>query len=449
MEKYLLLQEKSHINDLITLINKDIYQPINQEQQEKMINFIKKNKDSSIDDLLHIYLTSLKEEMKSIIDTNLTLGIQFGIKTKNIQLEVYGGNYITNNKLKRVNEKTLFSLDSISKVITSIITTHQIRKKTFNFNTPINKINKEYQMDATIKSILNFTAYIQTRKRIDNLTKEETISLLKECKELIELKNNYNNYYKYNDIGYMILRQIIPNFIEELNEIIENTSFTYKNLENKENITGGKIGEEYITQDTKGRDIIFPGHTGLYGNINDILTLFNNIINTENILTNEEKEQLWKQPYTYPYSKDKTTLKEHCITKIAGIYKVPNNIKDNYDKLKLFDIPENTTNNSICSAGTCGSWVMNDNIMHNNYTIALLANPYSFIENKIYKDDINIIPNTNLTVNKTGKIINYPKLLNPYKKTLVNYAILLELITNYFHLQEKDLNKIKRLKKTI
>ena len=255
----------------------------------------------------------------------------------------------------------------------------------------------------------------------------------------------------------MILRQVIPNFVELLNQLI-NQNITYRNKENN-NITGGKIQEENITQDTKGRDIIFPGHTGLYANITGLLNFFYTLLYTENILTNKEKELLWKQPYPNPilYNQDGTPKignnTYRYINKLAGFYKIPQGIKETYDKLLLFDMPNNTTNKSVASAGTSGSWIIGDTLNLNNniknYTAAILTNPYSFVEAKEYPNPINPLNNTPLTVNSKGKIIEYSKKLNPYKETIVTYAIILELLTEYIRVTTPQTLPYIKIKKKI
>ena len=206
----------------------------------------------------------------------------------------------------------------------------EVRNNNIDLSKTPNQYNKDFQLDATIASILNFTAYIKTNKRIDNLSKEKTINLLKECKENIEEKTKYKNYYEYNDIGYMIVRQIIKNFLNKLDKLIETIdkeNITYKNYENKDNTTGGKITEEYITPDRKGREIPFPGHTGLYSNIEGLLNLFYKLVHTEELLTNKEKQILWTQPYQSPYryNQDNTLKLDKYNTprytfKTAGIF---------------------------------------------------------------------------------------------------------------------------------
>ena len=443
MEKYLLNTEQNYINYLIDIMNQNLYKPLSPTIKENLINIIKENKDKSIEEILNILINNLSNEINTIITNNITLGTQIGIKNKYFEIELYGGKYLEKGEKKEINENTLFSIDSISKLFTSTTTINAIRNTNINLNTKINQINKEYNLDTTIESILKFTSCIKTEKRIDNLSSYETIKLLKECKELLEIKKNYQNFYEYSDIGYMILRQNIPNFLNTLDNILKNTNITYNNKTN--NITGGKINEENTTPDQKGRDIIFPGHTGLYSNILSLINFIEKLITTESLLTNKEKDLLWKQPYQYPYSYNKITKEQKCINKISGIYKVPNNISPEYDKLKIFDTPNQTTINSISSAGTCGSWIMHDNLKINNlfnyYTTGILTNPYSYVENKQYENEINDLNNTELKVYKKGKIIHYSRQLNPYKEILVSYSLLLELLTEYFKKIDNNIKK--------
>lgn len=443
MEKYLLNTEQNYINYLIDIMNQNLYKPLLPSIKENLINIIKENKDKNIEEILNILINNLSNEINTIITNNITLGTQIGIKNKYFEIELYGGKYLEKGEKKEINENTLFSIDSISKLFTSTTTINAIRNTNINLNTKIIKINKDYNLDTTIESILKFTSCIKTKKRIDNLSSYETIKLLKECKELLDIKNNYQNFYEYSDIGYMILRQTIPNFLNTLDNILKNTNITYNNKTN--NITGGKINEENITPDQKGRDIIFPGHTGLYSNIRNLINFIEKLITTESLLTNKEKDLLWKQPYQYPYSYNKITKEQKCINKISGIYKVPDNISTEYDKLKIFDTPNQTTINSISSAGTCGSWIMHDNLKINNlfnyYTTGILTNPYSYVENKEYENEINDLNNTELKVYKKGKIIHYSRQLNPYKEILVNYSLLLELLTEYFKKIDNNIKK--------
>lgn len=457
MEKYLLKEEKKKIKNLTTELSKSLNKPYKSltNIEEEFYNIIKNSKDGNIEDILNNFLNSLTNKIKKILETNITPGMQLGIKNNYFQTIIFGGTY--NNSQDEITENTFFSFDSISKLITSTITMQETRNNEFNLNSTINNYNNNYNLNATIESILKFTAIIRTEKRIDNLSAEETIELLKKCKENLTEKSQHKNFYQYNDIGYMILRQTINNFLTKLDNLllsIDSNNLTYKNYECKDTITGGKLTEEFITPDRKGRDIPFPGHTGLYGNIEGLLNLFEKIICKEDILTTQEKEILFKQPYKDPivYNKDGTqklgknnTLQ--YMSKVAGIYRKPNGIIiPNYNKLSSCDMSNLTTDKSKAASGTCGSWVFTDNITSNNkfgtYISGILTNPYTKVEPTNYSNNINNIPNTPNQVNKNGVILGYHTKLNEYKEIITEYSLILELITQY--IKEIDINYLNK-----
>lgn len=455
MEKYLFLQEKERIS----LLTQKLAQKLNKTKEElqpiekKFYRIIKETKDSSIEEILDVYFTSLQEKMKGLLDERITPAVQFGLQNKNFSIISYGGNQNGDPSSKEITEKTFFSLDSISKLPISALIMQQTRDKKLTLNSKIHNLDNSFQLEATIESILKFTAMIKTEKRIDGLGKEETIAILKRCKEDIVEKSKYHNFYQYNDIGYMILRLTIQDFLDKMDhllQLIDTTNLTYHWDLYKNSITGGKIGEEYITPDQKGRDILFPGHTGLYGNITGLINLFTTILNQETILTKEELATLFKQPYPDPivYNKDGSQLigknqSKQYMAKIAGVYRLPTGIcEKNYSKIASCDMSTLTTPEAKASTGTCGSWIVTDNLSYQNhfgtYVGGILTNPYSFVEPGNYKEDKNTIPNTNLIVNSKGIILGYQTKLNKYKELITEYGLLLELITEYINCADKN-----------
>lgn len=410
-------------------------------------------KSNSIEAIMNNYFDLFEQDMGGIIADRITAGMQVGIRNKYFTFIGYGGSGTVNDGFA-IDENTYFSLDSISKVFTSIITFLMIRDGKIRMDSSINEINNDFGADCTVEDILKFRAMLQTNKRIDNLSREETISILKECRENLEKKKNFKNYYQYNDIGYMILRLSLPQFLERLDivlKLIDDSNLTYNNIQMKEITTGGRNGLEYVTPDTKGRGIIFPGHTGMYANMNGLLNLGYKVFITDSVLTEEEKNLLLKQPYESPYvyNEDGTIKfsnsgKPIYTTKISGVYHKPKNITlDDFNKMFYLDFSNLTTDEAIASTGTCGSWVMSDDLSQNGrfggYVGGILTNPYSFVDIGNYPDDKNIIPNANLIVNKKGIILGYPGKLNHYKDEIAKYGILLELLTEYIKVNDKEL----------
>lgn len=69
------------------------------------------------------------------------------------------------------------------------------------------------------------------------------------------------------------------------------------------------------------------------------------------------------------------------MAKIADIYRKPTGITDiSYNKLASCDMSSLTTILASSSTGTCGSWVVGDDLSHQNkfgtYIGGLLTNPY-------------------------------------------------------------------------
>lgn len=470
MNDFFLTNERRNIKNLIKnlsiVLNTDI--DTLSFLEEKLNFIILNNKSNTLEELLENYFSLLESEMVTLIERRLTPAFQFGIKNKYFTFIGYHGKFKAVAGSKEIDENTYFSFDSISKIVTSIITMMMIRDGGVRFDSSVNSFNSDFNMDATIESILKFTAMIQTDQRIDNLAKEETIEILKKVKENVLEKSKYKNYYQYNDLGYMILRLSIEDFLERLDillKLIDTNNLTYNNIDNKDLITGGKLNFEHITPDTKGRGILFPGHTGLYGNIEGLLNLFSKIFYSDIILSKKELELLLRQPYhdptTYTKLGNVATSKNGSplyMAKVAGIYRKPDNIDNpNYDKLASCDFSNLTTNNAKASAGTCGSWVMGDDLTYNNqfgsYVGGILTNPYSYVKEGTYTGTNNIILNTNLTFNEKGVILGYSSKLNPYKNIIAKYGILLELLTEYIkntyreeNINDKHITYIRKLK---
>ena len=232
MDKYLLNTEKKEIDNITEMLSNSLDNKDIEDVKVKFNNIIKETKDYSIEDILNYILEEFAKDLSPLLDENYTPGLQAGIKNKNFNLSLYGG-YYNGKKEKEIDENTMFSFDSVSKILTSIIAAKEPK-------TTISQLNKDFNLDTNIQDILNFTAMIRTDRRIDNLSPEDTIKILKNVKEDLEEKKLQKNFYQYNDIGYMILRLSIDNFILKLDNLlnlIDHKKLTYKYFENQSLIT--------------------------------------------------------------------------------------------------------------------------------------------------------------------------------------------------------------------
>ncbi len=459
VNNYLLPQEIYLIDNLISRLafNLNVSQDKLEQVRLDFLNLIKQCRDYSIEDILKCFWEIVSADVSNLMKDKLTPGVQFGIKNDYFTLTGWGGTYNFAGQTKDITERTYFSLDSISKFVASIVVMEEVMSGKFSLDSKIKEINDDYAMDATVRSILNFTAMIRTERRIDDLNYEETLNLLKKCKEDLTTKNQRKNFYEYNDIGYMILRHSINDFLNKLDAIllkIDNKNLIYDNRFHKSLITGGKISEEYITPDRKGRESLFPGHAGLYGNIEGVLNLFWQTLKKDNVISKEALATLLKQPYENPivYDANGNWLvgKNNSLqytSKIAGVYRKAKNINDiTFNKLASCDISALSTDSAIASAGTCGCWGVYDNLKTNSYAAGILTNPYTWVQPGEYPEKKQIIPGTALTVNPKGVILGYQTALNPYKEKMTHYALILDLITE--RLKHTDIEALNKSQKT-
>ena len=177
---------KKVMNDLSIALNIDRKELSSIESKLKTIILGAKN--HTLEDMLEKYFNMLENEMTNMIVEKFTPGFQFGIKNKHISVIGFYGKFNGRNDSKDIEYNTYFSFDSISKILTSIITMLLIRDGKFTFDTLIKDINPEFSLDASIKDIMHFTSNIKTDKRLEGLSRDETIELLKKCRDLVKQK---------------------------------------------------------------------------------------------------------------------------------------------------------------------------------------------------------------------------------------------------------------------
>ncbi len=451
MGKYLLNSEEERVNSFV----KDLEQKLNQNLgnlRSQFFQFLQTTYDWNIEDALEYFKNMFTCDFEGLLSEKITPSIQFGLKNEYFTVINY-----RNDSNHFIDSNTFFQFDSITKTIVSTLIMLERRAGNLDFETTIHELNPDFDCEASIKSILNFTAMMETGQRIDDLSYEETIKVLRRCHENMEEKSKFYHYYQYNDIGFIILRLTIPDFLMKLESIlskIDKNNLTYDSKNSSYPVVGGKIGEEFISPDRKGRDILFPGHTGLSGNITGLLNLFYKITCTDEILTSEEREILLTQPYVDPnvytqegIQKMNSNGSKAVMNKNAGFYYKPFYINDPlYRKIASCDVSERTTDSALAASGTCGAWVMSDDLSFQgrfgHYAGGILSNPYGYVHAGFYPNERNPIPNTNLTVNHKGVILGYSGKLNAYKEMITDYGILFELLTQYY--KETDLNALEQ-----
>lgn len=339
---------------------------------KKTIELLISQKDASVEDIIKMINTRHIEEVKKMVYENKTSGIAASTKIKNgPEINIYDGKTSSLTNSSNIDENTRFDLASCTKLFTAIQFLYYHENL---LQTKVNEIDKDFNIDATIKELLTFYHQINTQKRIDDLslTKKEAIQLLKEAKIVA------SGIHQYSDIPYMIVRQIMPDFEQNFktlfNQKMELSKTGYEVDEN-EVITGGNKNELDKVHDRKARIIPYAGHAGIYSTTKDLIKLFdglNNlgeydklILNRHLVMPSIPSYYLKDEDGKYLLDKNNNPI---AITRGMMYRKHPMGLA------KTEVLPLEGTE-AFSTAGFTGTWANYD--LQNNMTANILTNPLS------------------------------------------------------------------------
>ena len=263
---------------------------------EDVKNIITKNKDCTKEEMVESIIQQFTQDTAHILnDRNLIPGYNIALQVGNIQVQIMDG-YTNYQELKQIDEQSLFDIASCSKLFTQIIAYNLIKENIFSFSTKISDIDPRFTnlKDLTIKDITRFNVSLNTDKRIDLLqTKEEAYDVLFNTQVLTKDK------YNYNDIGMIILKEVMENITNKnyetlLNEYIFsklNLNDTFVNLpkDRYPNLTGTPNNKLGLINDPKAIVLGgYSGHAGIISNAKDLLTLASNLLGSESISPYQE-----------------------------------------------------------------------------------------------------------------------------------------------------------------
>lgn len=184
----------------------------------QMKNLIIKNKDKTPEEIID---TLLEDNIRKIDDIRKKYGVPgytVGIKVGGITIKLYGGtiNYLG----EEMPSNALFDIASMTKFYTQVICYHLMSEGYFSYNDRINSLDDRFVNlgDLTVKDILTFGTTFTTLIRISN---QKRIIDAKDT--LFNAKVVEKNKYNYNDIGMMIMKEVMERV----------TNISYNDLLNK------------------------------------------------------------------------------------------------------------------------------------------------------------------------------------------------------------------------
>lgn len=194
----------------------------NKEEVMKVLmeagNIIRKNKDSTPEEIVNAIIDDCANELNQIIQTSSVPGIVSSLQVDNININLYGGTMSPNGEPLR--KEALFDVASISKFYTEIIAYKLINEGAFKLSDKIQELDSRFENvgDLNVSDVLKFLTTFKTNARIEDVnTKSEAEENLFTM-EVVQKGEEYN----YNDMGLMLMKEVMEKVTgKKYNELFE------------------------------------------------------------------------------------------------------------------------------------------------------------------------------------------------------------------------------------
>lgn len=201
---------------------------------------------------LNIYADTSDDQMNSFIQTIQekyhVSAISLSVISKNGTLKFYGLGTMANNSPNKVDENSLFRINSITKTYTAALALRLIGNGQIDMNAPITKYLPEYKKykNISVRQLLSQTSgifdYTDAPHWFEGLTNDP--SKVWTSEDLINVAYNYPNYFLpgqgwgYSNTNYVLLGQIIEKVTKKtMGENLKEQFFTPLHLTNTYYIT--------------------------------------------------------------------------------------------------------------------------------------------------------------------------------------------------------------------
>lgn len=168
-------------------------------------NLINGMKDKTDTEMVGMVIEDSILEFLKVLKSDLIIpGFTFGVKVNGINTKVYGG--FRDNNGNSIERDTMFDIASITKTFTQVMMYNLVNENIFSFDDKIVDLHPGFKNmeNVTIRDITTFSAKLKTEGRIDS---KESIEEAREC--LFSVSPEKIGIYDYNDIGMMILKEIM------------------------------------------------------------------------------------------------------------------------------------------------------------------------------------------------------------------------------------------------
>ena len=247
-------------------------------------DIFQKNPDATPEEIIAIMIQDCADDLTDILMKVPTPGIVSGLNVDNLHVTIRGGEDRTNGD--ELTEQALFDIASISKLYTEVIAYKLIVEgKAFQLTDKIRDLDPRFENvgDLTVEDVLKFHASFDTHGRLEQTTsKKEALEKLFST-EVTQRGEQYN----YNDIGLMIMQQVMEavtgkTYAELFEEYITKPyrlADTHVVVpEDKKQFVTGSPNRDGSVNDLKA-DVLggYSGHAGVRVTNADLLRMLENV----------------------------------------------------------------------------------------------------------------------------------------------------------------------------
>ena len=261
--------------------NEDTYASLDDIRMatKEMLDIIKNNKDATPEEFIELIIKDNLEQIEKIKKNYNIPGYIVNINVDNINVKFMGGDIDYNGR--KMSDDALFDLASITKFYTQVILYNLIKEGYLSFDDKVKNLDSRFANvgDLTIRDLSEFNVKFQTDGRLDSKASyEEAYSTLYNVN--VTDKGSYN----YNDIGMMIIKEVMESvtglsYEELINKYIVNKydlSNTYVTIPDDKIINATGSANSHIGKVNDPSAIAlggFSGHAGIFSSNDDLIKL--------------------------------------------------------------------------------------------------------------------------------------------------------------------------------
>ncbi len=249
------------------------------EATQGMLEIIKVNKDSTPEEIVDLAIKDLSDEIQSIKENYPIPGYTIGVHVGNINVKLFGGDI---DSMKReMPDHTLFDIASMTKFYTEVIAYNLIKEGAFRYEDKVKDLDPRFENveNLTMKDVLSFAVSFQTDGRIEEKQKiDEALA------SLYTMKVTQIGDYNYNDMGMMLVKEVMESvtnktYEELVDEYITSKlglTDTYLVIPKKkvELLTGSANAKLGKVNDPKANAVGgYSGHAGIVASSDDLIKL--------------------------------------------------------------------------------------------------------------------------------------------------------------------------------